>query len=65
MAHDFQIIKDLSEEQCLFGVPGIDWGPIILEMFERKIERLRITNEFDLGSLSRESADWLIEVILY
>ncbi|GMR49809.1 hypothetical protein PMAYCL1PPCAC_20004 [Pristionchus mayeri] len=47
----------------LFGTHEVQWGPIILEMFTRRLDKLRITNtdRYNIRYLSTESADLLIK----
>lgn len=48
-----------------FGLRTVEWAPIILEMFSRKMDKLNIHNSLNSEYLSRGSADMLREVSIF
>lgn len=44
------------------GLCNVEWAPIILEMFLRKLDKLQINNSAHIDYLTRESAKMLEEV---
>ncbi|GMR49805.1 hypothetical protein PMAYCL1PPCAC_20000 [Pristionchus mayeri] len=52
-----------ASNRNLFGAHEVQWGPIILEMFTRRLDKLRIANTdpYIKRYLSTESADLLIK----
>ncbi|GMS80825.1 hypothetical protein PENTCL1PPCAC_3000, partial [Pristionchus entomophagus] len=44
-----------------FGVSGVEWGPIIIEIFSKKLDKLMIVNHHSPSYLSKSSADTLRE----
>lgn len=52
----------LKEDLYLWGSQNVDWAPIIVEMFKRKINKLLVENYHFPKYLSSNSVDFLREV---
>lgn len=62
--HIQQTYADLDNQDAryFFGLHDLDWAPIIIDMFSRKISKLYITNYFYRRYMSNRSAEALREV---
>lgn len=61
-------IKSLGIRQFsmhyMFGLHGIDWAPIIIDMFSRNLDKLQI-DVFDPRFLDKRNARILVQVIFF
>lgn len=51
-----------AETIYFFGMNNTEWGPVIVEMFSRKLEKLQIENQHYPGFLTNRSCEVLKEV---
>lgn len=49
-------------KKFFFGVEDVEWAPIILDMFSRKLDELYIRNQFHEEYLSKNSYEMLVKV---
>lgn len=60
---DQQFVKEIPENSRFFcGIHNIEWGPVFLEIFSRKLEKLYILNHSYKNYLSRRDLAFLKHV---
>lgn len=55
-------MKTEGGKNCLLDVYNVDWAPIFVDMFSRRLDKLKVTNENYEGYLTASSVDTLMEV---
>lgn len=59
-------VPEIDEsKQYFFGTYNEDWARIILEMFSKKLRKLRLNNHFHVAYLPKDQSDSLIEVHIF
>lgn len=61
----YQHITGRVHPHFFFGLQNVDWAPVILEMFSRKLDTLMIENPFYPDYLWASSSNLLLEVDFY